>query len=338
MSSTEANNNGIIKSFITTLHRFVVTLSETFPECEKTKDKVKLFELAVLNSEPMQKMVIEKWHESFKPLYTFADKRDMKGIIDSKFWLLEEIDFSSKWNDTGLTEEDRDNIWKYIDFLNGNARVYSAVPTKLQATLEKTAESLGDINLQTLNNLNLNDMLLMTQKMVSNLSEDDMKDLTSNMGSIMEGLGGFDGILQFGQKSGLFNALFPSSSSESSDESSSSSSSSGVNVNPLINLLNGTLGSALQSVASPSSTSATSGSTEAGTSGGASAGDNTPLIPGMPAELETMFANIGNSLINAANSANADSSSNASANPLESILKSLQLNTQGGAEEKKETQ
>lgn len=320
--SSETNNNGIIKSFTTTLHRFVVTLSETFPECNKTKDKVKLFELAVLNSEAMQKMVIEKWHESFKPLYTFADKRDMKGIIDSKFWLLEEIDFASKWNDAGLTDEDRENIWKYIDFLNGNARVYSAVPTKLQATLEKTAESLGDINLNSLNNLNLNDMLLMTQKMVSNLSEDDMKDLTSNMGSIMEGLGGFDGILQFGQKSGLFNSLFPGAG-----DAVSGGAASSAGENPLLSMLSGTLGSALQSL----------------TGNADSSSPSTPLIPGMPAELESMFANIGNSLINAANS----SSSSTESNPLESILKSLQASSSsssstskdamGGAEEKKES-
>jgi len=262
-SNTETGNSGIVKSFITTLHRFIVTLSETFPECQKTKDKVKLFELAVLNSDSMQKMVMEKWHESFKPLYSFADKRDMKGIIDSKFWLLEEIDFAGKWNDAGLTDEDRENIWKYIDFLNGNARVYSAVPTKLQATLEKTAESLGDINLNSLNNLNINDMLLMTQKMVAGLTEDDMKDLTSNMGSIMEGLGGFDGILQFGQKSGLFNSLFPGNGGASAGEKSAPTP---VASNPLLEMLSGTLGSALQSLTGSASASADSSSSSSSSS------------------------------------------------------------------------
>ena len=195
--------------------------------------------------------------------------------------------------------------------------------------MEKTAESLGDINLNSLNNLNINDMLLMTQKMVAGLTEDDMKDLTSNMGSIMEGLGGFDGILQFGQKSGLFNSLFPSNETSTGEKSGPTSVAS----NPLLEMLSGTLGSALQSLTGSSS----SGEADSSSS---SSSTQTPLIPGMPAELENMFANIGNSLINAANS--SSSSSSASSNPLESILKSLQASSStdaslGGAEEKKDS-
>lgn len=330
-TSSSSNNNSIIKSFTTTLHRFIVTLSDTFPECDKTKDKVKLFELAVLNSEPMQKMMIEKWHENFKPLYSLADKRDMKGILDSKFWILEEIDFVTKWNDAGLTDEDRQNIWMYLDFLNGNARVYAAVPSKLQTTLEKTANDLGDINLQSLNNLDLTEMLKMTQKMVSNLSENDIKELTSNMGSIMEGLGGFDGILQFGQRSGLFGALFPniptggttpsSTAGGSSDTSTPASSPIADAIGPFANILKGTLDSALQSL---------TGSADPST-------PSTSSAPAIPAELETMFANIGQSLLSAA------STPGASASPLENILKSLQqvstssagTSVEGGARESK---
>jgi hypothetical protein len=276
-------------------------LAETFPECKKTKEKAQLFEMAVLNSEAMQKMMIEKWHENFKPLYAFADKRDMKSILDSKFWIMEEIDFASKWADSGLTNDDRDNIWKYLDFLNGNARVYAAVPSRLQATLEKTANDLGDINVQSLNNLDLTEMLKMTQKMVSSLSADDIKDLTSNMGSIMEGLGGFDGILQFGQRSGLFGALFPEGGAAAATAAASSTAAgSSSSASQLSDLLKGTLDSAIQSL-----TGASMNTTD----------PDAPLIPGMPSELENMFANIGNSLINAA--------SESGASPLESIIKSL---------------
>lgn len=299
-SSSTTNSNTILKSFINTLYKFIHSLSDTFHECNKLKEKVEMFENVVLNNEFMQKLTIQKWHEAFTPLYGFADKRDMKSIIDSKFWLLEEIDFATKWTDAGLSEDDKKNIWMYIDFLNGNARVYHAVPKNLQTSLEKAADGLGDINPNTFNNIDVSEMLKMTQKLVSSLSEDDIKDLSKNMGSMIEGLGGFDGIMNFGQKSGLFGSLFSGSGSGSGSGSESSPTSS---------ILSSTLESAMKFMES--------------STGGASAGTGTenttdaapvPSIPGLTPELEEMFASIGSKMLAGGN------------NPLEAILQGMKMN------------
>ena len=306
------NNNTILKSFINTLYKFIHSLSDTFHECNKLKEKVEMFENVVLNNEFMQKLTIQKWHEAFVPLYQFADKRDMKSIIDSKFWLLEEIDFSQKWADPGLSEEDKKNIWMYIDFLNGNARVYHSVPKNLQSSLEKAAEEIGgDINPNTFNNIDVSEMLKMTQKLVSNLSEDDIKDLSKNMGSMIEGLGGFDGIMNFGQKSGLFGSLFGA-------EGNTILSSAMQSANQFLKEGNGTgtgteSGGASASFggASEKKESAEPTSSEPKSSEPTSA--SMPAIPGLTPELEEMFASIGSKMLAGGN------------NPLEAILQGMKM-------------
>lgn len=304
-SSSSASNETILKSFTTTLYKFLCSLSDTFDECEKLKNYKQMFEEAILGKPFMEKMTIQKWHEAFVPLYAEADKRNMKALLDSKFWLLEEIDFGKKWSDPSITDEDRKSIWLYIDYLNGNARVYHNVPKSLQASLEKAASEMGDVNPDVLNSMDVTQMLKMTQKLVAGLSEDEIADLSKNMGTMVEGLGGIEGIMGFAQKTGLLGGLFGDGAS-----AGAAGASAGVA---------GVAGAAPSSPAAASSlpSSILSGSLEsamkfmAGSTGAADVS-----IPGLTPELEEMFASIGSKLVGNASGEGVES-------PLESILKAM---------------
>ena len=132
---TTIENIGSRQKFCGLYEECLDSLSQTFPECELTKNALLQYRSEVKNNTAAETQFIKMWHKHMKPFYAMADEQDMH------FWeqplpFLSSIKLIEKIRDSEFSTENVDILWEYVKGMNCHARICNVIPEGL---LERAA-------------------------------------------------------------------------------------------------------------------------------------------------------------------------------------------------------
>jgi len=127
-------------------------LATMFPEKDTLSTWIIIFENTILNNPEMEDMVIRRWNKEMTEdedgnkrvpnLYVKTRERDIEFLLNSKVWVLEEIDVRSMYYDPDVEDSDREAICQHLDKINSCAEALGAVPTDMMQSIMSCVSTL----------------------------------------------------------------------------------------------------------------------------------------------------------------------------------------------------
>ena len=132
--STTNPQQKALKRFISLMGQFLGGMKVVFPHCLQLKKVCLQFEIAMgipADTKPFpRKKLIRFWHKSMSPFYERCTRKDAsvwKEISEDPESYVAKLDLWSKWNDTELSDSNKETIWSYIIPMNKFSNKYSAL-------------------------------------------------------------------------------------------------------------------------------------------------------------------------------------------------------------------
>jgi len=127
-------------------------LAVMFPEKETLATWIIIFENTILNNPEMEDIVIRRWNKEMTEdadgnprvpnLYVKTRERDIEFLLNSKVWVLDEIDVRSMYYDPDIEDADREAICQHLDKINSCAEALSAVPLDMMQCIMSSLSKL----------------------------------------------------------------------------------------------------------------------------------------------------------------------------------------------------
>lgn len=188
----------LLGQFCALYSEMVTTLSDVFPECDTTASAKEAAINLCAAPEDVRDDFVRKWHAAMKQTWSGATFYQHVTARNGAIFQRAELPFTRtlvlwpKWTDPDFVEESKDALWLYIDQLNKISRYYSMIPRALYNKLVGVVKDVvtfdrnGHIALAPGADLtSARDRLLQAVGGENALSEEDLHEITSNIGGII---------------------------------------------------------------------------------------------------------------------------------------------------------
>jgi hypothetical protein len=199
LNHNESDNvNSMLSQFIETMGELLSALHETFPECDKVRNRLQDYNTLVkpggVMFVPVAKKIIRSWHKQLSPHYSALQEGNVQSVLESKLPMLEELDIKTKWEDPDFDQESRNNLQQYISTMNYHARLYNSIPPTVMTKIETMARSMvTDMSSDTPSAMDFGAMMQIGKKLVDEMQPEEMNAFIAQMGdmsSLMQMSGG----------------------------------------------------------------------------------------------------------------------------------------------------
>ena len=184
-------NRATCQKFCGLYEECLSTLSESFPECTRTRAELQRYTEHVKGHESEEEKLIQQWHKDMVPSYERTDRHD--DAVWTSLPLFRDIDMEPKLRDPGFGPESVQVLWEYVDGLSRHARIYNAIPDKMLNHIQATAMTYaskvksGEIKFD-LDNLNWDEVKTMGQSLVESVDPKDIEEFTQNLAGLATNL------------------------------------------------------------------------------------------------------------------------------------------------------
>ncbi len=125
----------------TRLHNMLNGLSTVFPENNKLRAWILVFESTILGTPSSEVWAMNRWHEEMTrtsdgklrevSLYDATRERDIETLLSSGVWVLDQIDARSMYYDPFISDSHRENMCCHFDAVNACSDLMSKLPVDM---------------------------------------------------------------------------------------------------------------------------------------------------------------------------------------------------------------
>lgn len=211
----------ITGAFIERLEQFLDALSQTFDECQDTRDALESVTRLVRPDREICNNTVKQFYEVMNPHFAAIKAKDaaVLGAFNG-FVYFSHVDLPAKFADTDIDDEDRDTLWWFLGELVSKSEqcgLTNAIPSRILDGAARMTQDMMSKMQSGEQGLDFNAMMQMCQSLMEDASEEDLKQLEQALPQLqqqamamMGGQQGMMSVLSQAQSGGMNLPVDPS--------------------------------------------------------------------------------------------------------------------------------